>query len=392
MVATENILKDLVVTDGVIDPESLDSRLTSGKKLVVKLGVDPTAPDLHLGHVVVLTLLKRFQELGHQTYLVIGDFTAMIGDPSGRSAARPILTQDEIEANVQTYIEQAGKVLNLDRTKIVNNSSWLSAMTAQELIEFFGHISLNTLIAREDFAKRLASGLPVGLQELVYPVLQAIDSYQLKADVELGGQDQRLNLLAVRDIQKKLGQNPEDIIMTKILIGTDGKRKMSKSYDNYIGVSEVADEQFGKIMSIPDSLIDDYAQLVLGMNAEVRRELLSIHPRDAKMKLAQAIVAKFHDQKAAKSAADNFRQIYQQGSVPEDKYIQKHFPQADLLLDDLVSQVGQVSKSEATRLITQEAIKINGQLATDARLRVNLSSEGLTLHIGKHGFYKIKRR
>lgn len=372
----------------IIDANHLRERLTGGQKLVVKLGVDPTSADLHLGHAVVLRKLRQFQDAGCQAVLVIGDFTASIGDPSGRNTTRPVLTEQDIRKNMETYVKQAELILDKEKTRVAFNSEWLSKITLQRLIEIGMTLSLNTLLDREDFAARLKAGVPLGVHELLYPIAQAIDSVELKADVELGGWDQRLNLLLGRELQKKMGQVPQDVVIMNPLVGTDGERKMSKSYGNFIGLTESADQMFGKIMSIPDKLTDSYAELA-ALLGEAEIKDLPRHPKERKMTVATKIVEIYHGAAAAQDAAKRFDQTFSQkagaGELAQEIAVEGN----EITLLEAVKLTAQVSASEASRLIAQNAVRLNGKVAADPALIIKVEVEPHQLQVGKHRFYEL---
>ena len=388
--------QELVLTWAVaeiIDRASLTRRLKGGKKLVVKFGVDPTSAELHLGHAIVLSKLRQFQNLGHLAVLVIGDFTAKIGDPSGVNKTRPVLSQTEIKENMKTYLTQAGMLLDLKKARVVYNSSWLAKMNLTDLLGYAQQISLNTLIEREDFATRLKAKQSVGLHELLYPLTQAIDSVELKADLELGGWDQRLNMLLGRELQKKLGQVPQDIVLARPLLGLDGVKKMSSSLGNYIGLTESADQMFGKVMSIPDSLIVHYGELValMGIVAEVKRKLKNLHPRDQKALVASKIVELYHGPKAAKAAVQDFNQTFRDKKVADYLAAELLFSRQSISLLDAVAEAAECSNSQAGRLIDQGAINLNGTKMIDPNFEIRLTGE-LILQVGKHTFRKLGHR
>lgn len=372
----------------IIERTSLERRLASGDKLVVKLGVDPTSKDLHLGHAVVLRKLKQFQELGHRVVLVIGDFTAMIGDPSGRNTSRPVLTSKEVKENMKTYVDQAKLILNLDKVDIVYNSKWLGPMKLSDLLSVASLVSVNSLLEREDFSKRIAGNQPLGLHELLYPVSQALDSIELKADIELGGWDQRLNLLMGRELQKKMNQKPQEVVIMHPLIGLDGERKMSKSLGNYIGISESPDQMFGKLMSVTDELIEDYATLAAGLTLEEVGNLPN-HPRDAKAVVAQKIVEIYHGLDKAKKASDNFQRVFRDKEGAEGLAKKVPLGTGDLSLVSAVRQAAEISGSEALRLVGQKAVKLNGKVIDDPTHSVKIDAKGQTLQVGKHRFYNL---
>ncbi len=371
-------------TEEIITQVELEKLLATDRPLNIKLGVDPTSPDLHLGHAVVLRKLQQFQEAGHQTYLVIGDFTASIGDPAGVNLTRPILTDDEIRANMRTYLEQAELILDMNKTHVVYNSEWLKTMNLNQLIGYAMQVTLNQLSEREDFSKRLKAGNPVGLHECLYPLVQAIDSVHLKADVELGGGDQRLNLLTARDLQKKLGQPPQVVMMMKLLIGTDGKLKMSKSKGNYIGLSEPANQMFGKLMAIPDTLIDSYAA-----SHDILLDSAGDHPRARKALMAKEIVAIYHDQEAASAAERNFDATFRDKQVDQSLVNRVTFSNQVVPIIQAVTQSASVSSSEAKRLFEQKAIKLNNEVVINPQTSVSFAEGPQLLQVGKHRFFEL---
>ncbi|KKU44560.1 MAG: Tyrosine-tRNA ligase [Berkelbacteria bacterium GW2011_GWA2_46_7] len=385
--------RDLVLTWAVaeiINKASLVKRLESKKKLVVKFGVDPTKPDLHLGHALSLHKLRQFQELGHDTILLIGDFTTKIGDPSGRNSARPVLTDDEIQANLKTYIDQAKLIIDPKKTKIRFNSEWLSKVSYADFIKVAMQVSVQTLLEREDFANRMTSGHSLALHELFYPITQALDSVVMKADVEIGGWDQRLNMLMGRELQKKSGQPPQDVVAMKALVGTDGERKMSKSFDNYVGLTESSDQMFGKLMSIPDQLTDQYAELAAFLGSDEIKALPK-HPRDRKARVAEKIVELYHGGSAANKALQNFNQTFRDKKVANHMASELLFSQESVLLLHAVAEASQCSNTHAGRLIEQGAVKLNGVKMMDPNFEIMLTGE-LMMHIGKHAFRKLGRR
>ncbi|MEK9167195.1 MAG: tyrosine--tRNA ligase [Patescibacteria group bacterium] len=377
----------------IIESASLTRRLKENKKLIVKLGIDPTSRELHLGHAVVLRKLRQFQDLGHRAVLIIGDFTALIGDPSGVNITRPALTSAQIKDNMATYLEQAGCILDLKKAEIVYNSKWLSKINLANFIDIASKVSLNGLVEREDFAKRLKSGKQVALHELIYAVAMAIDSVELKSDIELGGWDQRLNLLLGRELQKKFGQTPQDLVIMRPLIGLDGARKMSSSLGNYIGLTDSSDQMFGKVMSIPDSMIVHYGELAALMGAEsvVKTKLKNIHPREQKVLVASKIVELYHGTSAAKKALQNFNQTFRDKKVADHMASELLFSQESISLLHAVATSSQCSNTHAGRLIEQGAVKLNGVKMMDPNFEIKLRGE-LILHIGKHTFHKLGRR
>ncbi len=392
-----------LIKKGVIDiinEEELLEKLKEGRPLIVKAGFDPTAPDLHLGHTVLLQKLRTFQQLGHTVYFIIGDFTAMIGDPSGRDKTRPPLTKEQVLENAKTYKEQVFKVLDPEKTVVVFNSEWLGDMSAEDLIRLTAKYTVARMLERDDFKKRFKENRPIAIHEFIYPLLQAYDSVAIKADVEIGGSDQRFNLLIGRDIQKEYGiEKPQVAVLLPLLVGTDGVRKMSKSYGNYIGITEPPEEMFGKIMSIPDELMWDYWKLLTDLTEEeiekMRQDVEKgvLHPMDVKKELAMYIVERFHSKEAAIRAKEHFEKVHSKRQLPED------IPEPKLSISgqdkkiplyELVYQVGFApSKSEARRLIKSGAVKINGEKITDINAEVELDKEFI-LQVGKRKFARIK--
>ena len=297
--------------------EYLQARLERGEKLRVKLGLDPTAPDLHVGHLVVLDTLRDFQDEGHTVVLIIGDYTAMIGDPSGRSETRPVLSAEQVAANAETYFEQVDLVLDRKRIEVRHNSEWLAPLTAADILSLMGKATLQQVLQREDFAERLKAGAAIGAHEVLYPFNQAYDSVAVKADLEIGGTDQLFNLLFGREIQKAYGQEPQDIAVFPLLEGTDGVQKMSKSLGNYIGINEPPEEIYGKTMSIPDPLIEKYLRLISGLSVAEVEATLKLKPRDAKAALARRLVKRLHGEEAAALAEADFDRKFRQREVPE---------------------------------------------------------------------------
>jgi len=371
--------------------EKLKKSYCHNQPLNIKAGFDPSAPDLHLGHMVLLKKLRDFQELGHRVFFLIGDFTARIGDPSGQKETRPRLSSEEVEKNAQTYREQIFKVLDSDKTKVVFNSEWLENMKFQEVLELASHYTVARILERDDFLTRYREGKPISLAEFLYPLIQGYDSVVLKADVELGGRDQKFNLLVGRELQKDFGQEPQVIITLPILEGTDGIQKMSKSLGNYIGIMENPRDIFGKLMSIPDGLIFRYAQLLTNLDVE---ELKNMHPRDAKLKLATEIVSQLYGNAEGRSQKEYFIRVFSQKQNPEEveafvlpeSYKQK----GKIWIVELLNLVGFASsKSEARRLIRQRAVYINNKRITDEEYELELGKEYL-LRVGRYRFKKIK--
>ncbi|HEV2012863.1 MAG TPA: tyrosine--tRNA ligase [Candidatus Dormibacteraeota bacterium] len=377
----------------IINREHLKSRIERGDLLRVKLGLDPTRPDIHLGHTVVLRALHRYQEHGHQAVLIIGDWTARIGDPSGQNITRPQLTKDEVNAAAQTYLDQAWKILDKADTEVRLQSEWFDPMRLEDVVQLNSRYTVARMLAREDFARRTKEGRPVGLHELLYPLLQAYDSVAVKSDLELGGTDQTFNLLVGRDIQEAYGQPPQDIQTMPLLEGLDGVQKMSKSLDNYIGIDEPPAVMYRKAMSVPDDLILRYFRLLTDVTEQQIREMDSAmnggaNPRDFKMRLGRSIVEQFHGPEAAENSALDFKRRYQDKEDPdivrEVEVGPEEQPVSSLfLVAQLVS-----SKSEARRLVAQKGLYINNEPVTDAEMRVTPKA-GWVLRRGNHRFAKL---
>ena len=373
--------------------KKLDSSHKNNKPLVVKLGCDPSRPDLHIGHAVVLRKLRQFQDLGHQAVLVIGDFTAMIGDPSGRNKTRPQLTLEEAKSNAQSYMEQAKIILDIDSLKICNNAQWLNSMNFSDVVELASKYTVARMMERDDFEKRFRSEISITIHEFLYPLAQAMDSVHLKADIELGGTDQKFNLLVGRDIQREYGQDPQVILTVPLMEGTDGVEKMSKSYDNHIGITDSPDEMYGKTLSIPDNMIEKY--FLLAANAdekkmdEVKKSLsdTQVNPRDIKRELARKIVEIYHSENLAKKAEETFDKIFIKKDIPED-IPEVKLDEDTLIVDVLTLYALATSKSEARRLIEQGAVKINDQKCID-RDQIIKKDESLVIKVGKRRFLKI---
>src|SRR6202049_4850678 len=358
--------------------DHLRSRLERGDKLRVKLGLDPTAPDLHVGHLVVLDALRSFQDDGHVVVPIIGDFTAMIGDPSGRSETRPILTRDQIDANAKTYFDQVFLVLDREQTEVHYNSEWLGEMSAAEVLRLLGKATLQQVLQREDFADRIKAGNAVGAHEILYPFNQAYDSVAIRADVEIGGTDQLFNLLFGRDIQKAYGQEPQDIAVFPLLEGTDGVQKMSKSLGNYIGIMEQPEEIYGKSMSIADSLTEKYLRLVSGLSGQELDHVLAMKPRDAKATLARQLVKRLQGEEAAARAEDDFERRFRRRELPIDVAERHHPPpQRRDIVNVLIDTHRAHGRGDARRLIEQGGVRVDGnkvgvdfEFTSDAILQV----------------------
>ena len=342
--------------------DHLRSRLDRGDRLRVKLGLDPTAPDLHVGHLVVLDILRAFQDDGHTVVLIIGDFTALIGDPSGRSETRPILTREQIDVNAKTYFDQIYLVLDRQSTEVHFNSEWLGAMAAADVLRLLGKATLQQVLQREDFADRIKAGSAIGAHEILYPFNQAYDSVAIRADVEIGGTDQLFNLLFGRDIQDSYGQEPQDVAVFPLLEGTDGMAKMSKSLGNYIGINEPPEEIYGKTMSIPDPLTEKYLRLVSGLDPKQQAEVLALKPRDAKAALARQLVKRLHGEDAAQRAEADFNAKFRKREMPDQiPEYETGFPIG--LVEAMVKSGLAKSNGEARRLIDQRGVKIDGKVA-----------------------------
>jgi tyrosyl-tRNA synthetase len=365
--------------------DHLRARLERGESLRVKLGLDPTAPDLHVGHLVVLDALRAFQDDGHTVVIIIGDYTALIGDPSGRSETRPVLTPEQVATNAETYFEQVDLVLDRDRIEVRYNSEWLAAMTAADILRLMSKATLQQILQREDFSDRVKAGTPIGAHEILYPFNQAYDSVAINADVEIGGTDQLFNLLFGREIQKSYGQDPQDIAVFPLLEGTDGSAKMSKSLGNYIGLAEPPEEIYGKTMSIPDRLMEKYLRLVSGLPTAEVENVLAMKPRDAKAALARQLVKRLHGEEAAARAEADFDRKFRQRDVPESMPERRISKPRDLV-ETLVEVEFAKSGTEARRLIEQGGVRINGDKASaDAELH-----DSDILQVGKRSFVRIR--
>jgi tyrosyl-tRNA synthetase len=377
--------------DELIVAEELEKKLATGRKLRVKLGLDPTAPDLHLGHTVVINKLRHFQELGHQVQFLIGDFTGMIGDPTGKNQTRPPLTRDEILKNAQTYREQVFKILDPDRTQILFNSEWSDKLGAEGMIRLAARYTVARLLERDDFSKRFKGNQPIALHELLYPLMQGYDSVAMKADVELGGTDQKFNLLVGRELQKDFGQEPQCIITMPLLEGLDGKDKMSKSLGNYIGIAEPARDIFGKLMSISDELMWRYFDLLsfepAATIAAWKKEVAGgRNPRDVKVLLAREIVGRFHSAAAAEQAAEEFDARFRHGQLPED-IPEKRVNEVHIV--KVLKESGLVpSTTEGARLIEQGGVKVDGAKVSDRNLQFK-RGDTVLIQVGKRKLARV---
>lgn len=363
----------------------------TGRPLRVKLGIDPSAPHLTLGHAVVLRKLRQFQDLGHTAILLVGDFTRLVGDPSGESSTRPLITKETIEENMKTYQEQAFKILDPARTELRYNSEWLSTLGVEGLIQLCSKYTVARMLERDDFSKRYKENNPISVLEFLYPLLQAYDSVALEADVELGGHDQLFNLLIGRDIQQHYGQAPQVVLTVPLLIGTDGKKSMGQSKGNYIGISEPPEQIFGKIMSLPDELMPQYYELLTDVPWEQVKDL---HPKDCKVKLGKMMVSWFHGDEAAQAAQAGFERVYARKELPDEMpevvVSASQLNAGTIWLIELLEHAKLVdSRSQARRLIQQGGVQIDGQKATDVNLQV-APSDGTVLKVGKHKFARIR--
>lgn len=385
-------------TDTLLIESELEQKLArakaTGTELRCKLGLDPTAPDIHVGHTVVLNKLRQLQDLGHTVIFLIGDFTAAIGDPTGRNTTRPPLSPEQIKVNAETYLEQAAHVIDIEKAEVRWNSEWCNQLGATGLIQLASRYTVARLLERDDFAKRFSEQLPIAVHELIYPLMQGYDSVALQADLELGGSDQRFNLLVGRELQRQYGQEPQCILTMPLLVGLDGVNKMSKSKHNYIGITESADEMFGKVMSISDTLMWDWYNLLsLKSNAAIA-ELKSEcengrNPRDAKVLLAKEIVARFHDEKAADAAEAEFNNRFRAGAVPSDiPEVNVAAPDGEIGIARLIKEAGLCpSTGEANRNIDQGGVRLEGERISDRGLKVKPGT--YTLQVGKRRWAKV---
>jgi tyrosyl-tRNA synthetase len=378
----------------VIVRESLEKKLKSGKQLRVKFGADPSRPDLHIGHAVVLRKLREFQDLGHMVIFLIGDFTALIGDPSGKSKTRPMLSEKEIKANAKTYLKQVGLVLDTKKCEIRFNSEWLGSMKAAEFVKLTAQFTAARVLERDDFSKRWKEHADIHMHELLYPMLQAQDSIALEADVEIGATDQKFNLLTGRDLQRKLAMAEQDVLTSPILVGTDGAQKMSKSLDNYIGLTDSADEMYGKTMSIPDSALPNWIDLAADYSKEeIEFEKGKLakgwNPRDIKAELAKRIVKMWHGEKAATAAAENFVARFKKGEMPTEMPEFK-WKMSKPTAGPVVAHVFGLSNTQARRDMEAGGVKINGKAVKDWNEVIEITKEGTTIQKGKLHFAKVK--
>ena len=386
----------------IIIEDDMMELLRSGKKLRLKEGFDPSSPDIHLGHMVALRKLRQFQELGHQVVLIVGDWTAQIGDPSGVSVTRPMLSKEQVQANAETYMKQFFKVVDKKRTEVRWQSEWFGKFTLSDVIQLTSKFTIAQLLAREDFSSRYSAGQPITIAELLYPLLQAYDSVAIRADIEFGGTDQKFNLLVGRELQSKVGQPPQQIFLVPILAGTDGSQKMSKSLGNYIGVAEPPNEIYGKVMSIPDSLIMDYFELLTDVPDEELEEFRqglkdeTTNPMTLKKRLAREIVTQLYNQKAARGAEEHFARVFQRGEMPEEipeyrisfkQLTPKRAGEVGIDISRLLVETGLAkSRSEANRLIAHGGTAIAGETVTS---RIAEVQSGTVIKVGKRRFAKV---
>lgn len=381
-------------THEIINGEELRVRLAAGRPLAVKAGFDPTAPDLHLGHTVLINKLRHFQELGHEIVFLIGDFTGLIGDPTGRNQTRKPLTEEEVRANAATYREQIFKILDPDRTRVEFNSRWIARLTPAELVRLAAQYTVARMLERDDFQKRYSARQPIAIHEFLYPLIQGYDSVVLKADVELGGTDQKFNLLVGRELQKSYGQPPQVVITVPILEGLDGVQKMSKSLGNYVGINEPPGEMFGKLMSVSDVLMWRYFELLSFRPAgEIEKLRVAVdggmNPRDAKFELAREIVSRFHDTAAAERAQREFIARFQKGALPEDMPEVRLSAPVAIPIASLLKQAGlAASTSEATRLIVQGGLRVDGERVSDPKLTL-APGRVYVVQAGKRRFARV---
>jgi tyrosyl-tRNA synthetase len=382
-------------SEELIVEDELAKKLARGKPLRVKLGLDPTAPDLHLGHTVVINKLRHFQQLGHRVQFLIGDFTGMIGDPTGKNQTRPPLSREQILENARSYREQAFKILDPEQTDILFNSEWSDRLGAEGMIRLAARYTVARILERDDFAKRLRAGQPIAMHELLYPLMQGYDSVAMKSDVELGGTDQKFNLLVGRELQKDFGQEPQCILTTPLLEGLDGVQKMSKSLGNYVGIAEPPREIFGKLMSISDELMWRYIELLsfepMANARKWRQEVAAgANPRDVKVRFAQEIVARFHGAGAARAALEEFESRFRHGQLPEDMpAVSLKAPEGGLAIAQAIKQAGLApSVSEATRNIEQGGVRLDGERLADKALKLARGAS-VVIQVGKRKFARV---
>lgn len=374
----------------IFSEEDFEKKMKSGKKLIIKLGADPSRPDLHIGHSVVLRVLKQFQDMGHEVVFVIGDFTGMIGDPSGKNKTRPALTFEETRKSAETYFEQATKILDKTKTRIAFNSEWLSKMNFADVIQLASKYTVARMLERDDFKNRFENNLPLSLHELFYPLMQGYDSVELKADIEIGGTDQTFNLLVGRELQKDYGQESQVVMTFPLLVGLDGKEKMSKSLDNYIGLTDSPFVKFEKSMKIPDQVLKQYFELATDLSMDEINEIMKGDIREAHMAFAKELLKMYDDVQEFEAIKEKYLKIAR-GDVPED-IEEINLPDSSLNICELLVKIGfATSKSEAKRQITGNGIKINGVLETDINQEISIN-DGFVIQFGKNKFKKIRKK
>ncbi|MCM8822241.1 MAG: tyrosine--tRNA ligase [Candidatus Omnitrophica bacterium] len=373
--------------------KKIERSISSGKPMRVKYGIDPTSPEIHIGHMVVIKKLREFQDLGHKVFFLIGDFTARIGDPTGRNETRPILSREEIKKNLVTYVEQVSKVLDVDKAEFVYNGNWLSIISLEEFIKIASCFTIAQILERDDFSARYKSGKAIYFHEFMYPLLQGYDSVVLESDIEIGATEQKFNLLAGRTLQESFGQEKQVVITMPILVGTDGKMKMSKTYRNHIPVTATPQDMFGKIMSIQDDLMESYAALLTDLDIEKFRKEIKKNPRQAKALLARNIVGQFFSETEAEMAEENFDRVFKDkklpDQVPEIKIPESKFGGKKAGIVDILFFSGLVSsKSEAKRMISQNAVKVDGEIIKD--INVQIEPDGKIFKVGKRKFGRVR--
>ena len=384
-------------TDTLIGQESLEEKLKSGRPLRIKLGVDPTRPDLTFGHLVVFNKLRQFQELGHEANLIIGDFTTLIGDPSGRSSTRPVLTNDEIKENAKTYLDQAFKILKKTQTKVHYNSDWFGKMGFEDLLQLARKMTVARMLERDDFSKRFASNAPISIVEFLYPLIQGYDSLILDADVEIGGTDQLFNMLVGRTLQRDAGKSEQAIITMPLLVGLDGTKKMSKSADNYIAFTDSPKDMFGKIMSIDDTTMWTYHQLLLETSEDDIEAMKQAHPMQTKKDLAKSLVSRFYSESVGENELAQFDQVFSKNNVPNDMPTftwdeLSENPKEDLIINIMHETKLFESKGAIRRLIAQGGVKINGEKMTDQQKLIKGDEHSLVIQAGKRIFFKLFKK
>ena len=381
-------------TDTLIGQESLEEKLKSGRPLKIKLGVDPTRPDLTFGHLVVFNKLRQFQELGHEANLIIGDFTTLIGDPSGRSSTRPVLTKEEIKENAKTYLDQAFKILDEKKTKVHYNSEWFGEMGFEDCLQLARKMTVARMLERDDFSKRFASNAPISIIEFLYPLIQGYDSLILDADVEIGGTDQLFNMLVGRALQKDADKSEQAVITMPLLVGLDGTKKMSKSADNYIAFTDSPKDMFGKIMSIDDMTMWAYHQLLLETSETSIEAMKQEHPMQIKKNLAKSLVGKFYSEDIAENELVQFEQVFSKNKIPDDMPTFKWEQLSGNPSEDLITNIMHEtklfdSKGAIRRLIAQGGVKVNGEKITDPQKALTLGEEAMVIQAGKRIFFKL---